>query len=142
MMSDKNAECESLQYRLQHFQEINTMMDPSAANSQNMLRQGTGGGAVPNPADDENTRAAKASALDMKLNPMSSSASLEGPKLRDLQMQNQRLEEEVESLREALAKEDHSNHFRKIQGLFNKIQIENKNLRIYNQKCESKLESR
>ena len=26
--------------------------------------------------------------------------------------------------------------------MFNKIQIENKNLRIYNQKCESKLDSR
>ena len=45
-------------------------------------------------------------------------------------------------MREAFAQKDNSEHFRKIQELFNKIQIENKNLRIYNQKCESKLESK
>ena len=45
-------------------------------------------------------------------------------------------------MREAFAQKDNSDHYKKIQELFNKIQIENKNLRIYNQKCESKLESK
>jgi len=35
-------------------------------------------------------------------------------------------------MKEAFAVKDNSEHFRKIQELFNKIQIENKNLRIYN----------
>ena len=38
-MSDKNAECESLQYRLHHFEEINTMMDPPG---HNVLNGGSG----------------------------------------------------------------------------------------------------
>ena len=45
-------------------------------------------------------------------------------------------------MKEAFAQKDNSDHFKKIQELFNKLQIENKNLRIYNQKCESKLESK
>ena len=97
---------------------------------------------MPNPAEDEKMRASKAAGMDSKPSQSQTPGLNEGSILRDLQLQNQRLEEEVEGLRDALTKQDHSNHFRKIQGLFNKIQIENKNLRIYNQKCESKLESR
>ena len=71
-----------------------------------------------------------------------SAASLENPKFKDLQATNKRLEEELQQMKEAFAQKDNSEHFRKIQELFNKLQIENKNLRIYNQKCESKLESK
>lgn len=47
-------------------------------------------------------------------------------------MENRKLEEEIENLRISLKSKDDAGHLRKIQELFNKIQIENKNLRIYN----------
>lgn len=96
------------------------------------------GGAVPNPAEEDkhnrkSERAAQGGA---------SATSSDISKIKDLQSINKRLEEELQQVREAAAEKDNSDHFRKIQELFNKIQIENKNLRIYNQKCESKLESK
>ena len=49
-----------------------------------------------------------------------------------LKEENKRLIEEVETLKASLVEKDDSAHLRKIQELFNKLQIENKNLRIYN----------
>ncbi len=63
-----NVECASLQYCLQHFQEISGGMDPSG--SQNMMRQDTGGGAVSNLAEDEKTLSSKAAGMEVKLNPV------------------------------------------------------------------------
>ena len=136
-LSDKSAECESLQYRLQHFEEINSMMGPP---TQNVVSAGAvpgGGGPTPAPHEEQASRGEHTLA-----HAGSTASAIEHPKIRDLQNSNKRLEEELQQMREAFAQKDNSEHFRKIQELFNKIQIENKNLRIYNQKCESKLESK
>ena len=92
---------------------------------------------MPNPADEDKL----AKKLDRAGQVMSSATSLDIKKINDLQSVNKKLEEELQQLREVAADKDNSEHFSKIQELFNKIQIENKNLRIYNQKCERKLES-
>lgn len=51
-LADKAAECDSLQYRLHHYEEINSMLDPPV---QAPTQGGTvsGGGAVPNMADED-----------------------------------------------------------------------------------------
>lgn len=52
MLSDKNAECQSLQYRLQHMHEVGNGEMPQASST----RQGMGAGAVPNTADEEKNK--------------------------------------------------------------------------------------
>ena len=50
-MADKNAECDSLQYRLKHFEEITSMMEPP---TNAPLSAGvTSSGAVPNPTEED-----------------------------------------------------------------------------------------
>jgi len=137
-LADKDAECVSLQYRLKHFEEITSMMEPPAHAP---LSAGVASsGAVPNPTEEEKPARAAEKQLPVATGP--SAAALDNQQVRELQSLNKKLEEELALMREALAQKDSSEHFHKIQELFNKIQIENKNLRIYNQKCESKLESK
>lgn len=89
-LSDKSAECESLQYRLQHFEEINSMMDPPAHNVVSAGAVPGGGG--PTPANEE-----PASRVENTLAHAGSTASaIEHPKIRDLQNSNKRLEEELQ----------------------------------------------
>ena len=112
------------------------MMDPPV---QNVVSAGAvPGGGGPTPANEEPVSRGE----NTLAHAGSTASAIEHPKIRDLQSSNKRLEEELQQMREAFAQKDNSEHFRKIQELFNKIQIENKNLRIYNQKCESKLESK
>jgi len=79
-LADKNAECDSLQYRLHHFEEINTMMDPPG-HLHLPGGAGTSGGAVPNPTDED--KVSKPSE-NQRAHAVSSAASLEHPKIRDL----------------------------------------------------------
>jgi len=48
-LADKNSECDSLQYRLKHYEEITNMMDASPQGSAGALT----GGAVPNPTEED-----------------------------------------------------------------------------------------
>lgn len=48
-LADKFSECDSLQYRLKHYEEITSMMDPPG----NINPGAIASGAVPNPTDDE-----------------------------------------------------------------------------------------
>lgn len=133
-LADKCSECDSLQYRLKHYEEITSMMEPPGN-----LNPGVTSGAVPNPTDDDNTKQRSA---DM-VGPGNSVSSVDNnTKIIQLQNMNRRLEDDLQQMRDSFARKDNSEHFRKIQDMFNKIQIENKNLRIYNQKCETKLESK
>jgi chromosome segregation ATPase len=72
---------------------------------------------------------------------------VESEALRTLEQTNKRLESELGMLREALKQSQDAkfssniDHFTKIQDLFNKTQIENKELRSTNKKLESKLEA-
>jgi hypothetical protein len=136
-LADKGAECDSLQYRLKHFEEITGMAEPPA-NAPQSAGVASGGGAVPNPAEEDpqarqNDSQHQGPALD---------PTFESLKLQELKTLNKKMEEELAQLREATALKDSTEHSHKIQDLFNQLQIENKNLRIYNQKCESKLESK
>ena len=78
--NDKNAECDSLQYRLHHFEEINNMMDPPG-HTRLSAGAGTSGGAVPNPAEED--KAGKPSENEYA-RAVGSTAPLEHPKIRDL----------------------------------------------------------
>jgi glutamine synthetase type III len=108
------------------------MMDPPALSG--AVNVAPGSGAVPNTADEEKNSKIDSASVSQSI--------IDNPKIRDLQNLNKKLEEELQEMRESFNQKDNSEHFKKIQELFNKIQIENKNLRIYNQKCESKLESK
>lgn len=136
---DKSAECESLQYRLKHFEELAAMPPPSQRAT---LSAGVAsGGAVPNPAEEIEVRAGENEAQRATLS-AESRAAADHSRIKELQAQAKRLGEELAQAREALAQKESAEHSHRIQDLFNKLQIENKNLRIYNQKCESKLESK
>ena len=95
-LADKNAECDSLQYRLHHFEEINNMMDPPGVTHLSAVA-GPSGGAVPNPTDED--KPGKPSETQ-HAHAVGSAASLEHPKIRDLQTINKRLEEELQQMRE------------------------------------------
>ena len=96
------------------------MMEPPQINKS----EGTvSGGAVPITADEDLNK----KILDRNL---TANSQIENAKLKDLQSINKKLEEELSQLREFATEKDNSDHFRKIQELFNNIQIENKNLRI------------
>ena len=72
----------------------------------------------------------------------------EGDKVRGLEQVNRRLETELQLMKQVLEKQQESqfnnnlDHFSKIQELFNKVQVENKGLKVNNKKIESQLESK
>ena len=140
-MADKKAECESLLYRLRHFEEHKERQEAGALATVGVAAS-TSGGAVPNLAEDKPIPTDEASKMSILKSLASASFDQQQQLLADLQATNKRLEEELAQTREALASKDQADHKHKIQDLFNKLQIENKNLRIYNQKCESKLTSK
>lgn len=136
---DKSAECESLQYRLRHYEELAAL--PQASQPVALSAGVNTGGAVPNPAEEAEARAAEAEA-QRAAHSAESRAAADHARIKDLQALTKHLEEELAQAREALAQKESAEHSHRIQDLFNKLQIENKNLRIYNQKCESKLQSK
>jgi hypothetical protein len=113
------------------------MDDYGAASNSNFNAQGSipSGRAVPILGSEEK---GSRKAFESNFNVMQENNEL----VNDLQTVNKKLEEELEQMKETFSLRDNSDHFNKIQELFNKLQIENKNLRIYNQKCESKLSSK
>ena len=131
-LADKAAECDSLQYRLHHYEEINSMLDPPV---QAPTQGGTvsGGGAVPNMADEDQMSSQQRIELTHETNtsqqqliPVNSSHQFAvkqqyAKQVRDLNNHNKRLEDELTQLREAFSVKDNSEHFRKIQELYNKL---------------------
>ena len=103
---------------------------------------GSGRGAVPNAEDGgshlrsdhipSHGQTESLGAAGSQLNLNASFQQRPEERVSNLQLENRKLEEEIENLRVSLKPKDDSGHQRKIQELFNKIQIENKNLRIYN----------
>ena len=75
-------------------------------------------GAVPNLNDDDNQRGKK------NLNNSSHTSLMPQDnyqRLKDLEQANQRLEEQVQMMKDAVPDKDISEHYKKIQELFNKI---------------------
>jgi hypothetical protein len=68
---------------------------------------------VPNPAEEE--------VESGKVMAASSVSPADQSRLADLMATNKKLEEELQMMQEALIQKDNSEHFRKIQELFNKI---------------------
>lgn len=95
-LADKCSECESLEYRLKHFQEINGMMDPPGLNGAVNVGAGSSGGAVPNLAEGDKQSDRHVASNNVSL-------EIDNPKIRDLQSLNQKLEEELQEMREAFS---------------------------------------
>lgn len=106
-LADKQSECESLEYRLKHFQEINGMMDPPGLQGAVNVNAGSSGGAVPNTAEGDKQS-------ERHITSHNVSVEMDNPKIRDLQSLNQKLEEELQEMREAFSQKDNSEHFKKI----------------------------
>ncbi|CDW76064.1 UNKNOWN [Stylonychia lemnae] len=126
----KKEECESLVFRLKNIQDLENMLEPPHLNQQVPFQQ----------TNDINDFAQLAS--------LNQAYHLNDDRLKGLEQVNKNLETELQIVKEALQNEqenkfsDNLDRIVKIQELFNKVQIENKQLRINNTKIESKLESK
>jgi phage-related protein len=80
------------------------MMDPPGITG--AVVTGPSIGAVPNTADEDNRSSHR---LDTQGG--ASMATLDNPKIRDLQSINKRLEEELQDMRDAFTTKDNSEHF-------------------------------
>eukprot|EP00347_Sterkiella_histriomuscorum_P013376 403364949 len=132
----KSEECESLNFRLKNIQDLESMLEPPNINQS--LANEVNSQSDPADIDVSPTRHQN---LQLNLN-------FQDEKLKGLEAMNKKLESELLIMKAAIQKDqeskfnDNVDHFVKIQELFNKVQIENKTLRIKNTKLESKLESK
>ena len=146
----KVAECESLLFRIRHMEDLTNMLDPPGTQSSiaNIKMAGEG-----SPFQDmQQNLDSFVDATKIIQSPLSRASqaliAIDSEKLRNLEATNMRLETELGLMSEALQKQqevqfkDNVEHFVRIQELFNKTQIENKQLRTTNKKLDSKIDAK
>lgn len=103
MIADKNSECESLNCRLKHYEDIQNMAEPPNSTV----------GAVPILIDDD--KPPRQNGQNQHSQSTGSIAFYENQqKLRELEQANMRLEEQVQMMKDSVPNKDMSEHYKKI----------------------------